>query len=319
MVLAAVGQICSTSSLTHNLAQCQNLAAKAAAAGAKALFLPEASDYIALNANESLSLAQPLSTSPFVLGLRSSAKQYALAINVGVHEPSHTPSPIDPSSPQTKLLNTLLWIAPTGEITQTYSKLHLFDVDLRPTGPLLRESDSVLPGNALTSPFTCPSLLPPTSQTETPTTSSLVPQIGLQICFDLRFPEPSLSLTRLGANILVYPSAFTIPTASAGHWETLLTARAIESQSWVIASAQYGRHNRVRKSWGESLVIGPWGDVRARLRRFEPKNAEETAAAAAAEYEPEPELWIGEIDMSQVEKVRREMPLKRRWDIYPQV
>lgn len=139
-------------------------------------------------------------------------------------------------------------------------------------------------------------------------------RLGLMICFDvrftfrpsrqgsiqltlaqLRFPEISLSIRRQGAEILTYPSAFTIPTGQA-HWEPLLRARAIETQSYVIAAAQVGRHNETRASYGHSMIVDPWGKVLAEL------GGEATG----------PELAIAEIDLESVERVRREMFLVRR-------
>ena len=134
---------------------------------------------------------------------------------------------------------------------------------------------------------------------------TLLGHIGLLICFDLRFPEPSLALRRMGAQIITYPSAFTVPTGKA-HWSTLLRARAIETQSFIIAAAQVGRHNERRVSWGHSMVIDPWGEVLAELGGVE-------------DWKGEPQLEVVELDMQKLERVRREMPLKRRADVYPEV
>ncbi|KUI57979.1 putative hydrolase nit2, partial [Cytospora mali] len=178
MAIAAVGQICSTSSMTHNLDQCVKLLSKAAEAGAKVLFLPEASDYIASSPQESLSLAKTESDSPFVQGLQVAARQHGIHVHVGIH----VPIPVKPSSPPTdndtcttttttttttKLLNRTIWILPTGEIdpTRNYDKLHLFDY------ANLRESAHTQAGTSLTRPFDTP-----------------VGRIGSLICFDLRFP-----------------------------------------------------------------------------------------------------------------------------------
>lgn len=118
----------------------------------------------------------------------------------------------------------------------------------------------------------------------------------------LRFPEISLALRRQEAQIITYPSAFTVPTGQA-HWETLLRARAIETQSYVIAAAQAGPHNAKRVSYGHSMIVNPWGQVVAQL---------------GGEFE-EPQIATAEIDMELLEKVRREVPLLRRTDIYPEV
>ncbi|KAF1989408.1 nitrilase [Aulographum hederae CBS 113979] len=286
MVLAAVGQICSTASMAHNLSQCRILVQKAVAAGAKTLFLPEASDYIASSPSESLSLCRPASQSEFVQGLQSLSRQHKLPINVGVHEPSDSDAQGNVAADQKKKMkNTLLWIDEMGEIVQRYQKVHLFDVEIE-NGPILRESDSTEAGNKLLPPFSTP-----------------VGKVGLMICFDLRFPEPSLHLHRLGATLLTYPSAFTVPTGLA-HWSPLLRARAIETQSYVIAAAQCGPHNEKRVSYGHSMVVSPWGEVVGEL---------------GGEWKGEPELLVCDVDAEKVESVRRGMPLKRRWDVYAEV
>lgn len=119
----------------------------------------------------------------------------------------------------------------------------------------------------------------------------------------LRFPEPSVSLRRQGAHIITYPSAFTVATGRA-HWSALLRARAIETQSYVIAAAQVGSHNEKRTSYGHSMIVSPWGDIVAEL---------------GGEKKDEPEIAVGEIDLERMEKIRKEMPLLRRTDVYPEV
>ncbi|KAF2472302.1 nitrilase-like protein [Lindgomyces ingoldianus] len=282
MPLAAIGQICSTPSMTNNLSQCLQLIQKASSAGASVLFLPEASDYIAPNAASTISLCQPVETSEFVLGLRKEARSHALPINVGVHEPAECGK---------KVKNTLLWINEEGEITQRYQKLHLFDVEIK-DGPILKESNSVEKGIRIENPF-----------------ETGLGKVGLLICFDLRFPEPSLALRHRGAQILTYPSAFTVPTGKA-HWETLLRARAIETQSYVIAAAQCGPHNeeKTRRSYGHGMIVDPWGKVVAELGGEEDEKGRGLDVGKIA---------VAEVDLGLVEKVRREVPLLRRTDVYP--
>ena len=191
-----------------------------------------------------------------------------LAINVGIHEPTKDGN---------RVHNTLIWVDNAGNILQRYQKLHLFDVNLE-GGPVLMESRSVEKGTKIVPTF------------ETP-----VGRVGLAICFDMRFPEIGLSLRRQNSQIIVFPSAFTIPTGKL-HWEPLLRARAIETQSYVIAAAQAGAHNEKRASYGHSMIISPLGQILAHL----------------GYSGSEPEIATAEIDLPLIEKTRREIPLLRR-------
>ncbi|KAK5942965.1 Carbon-nitrogen hydrolase [Knufia obscura] len=257
---------------------------------AKALFLPEASDYIGGSPSESVSLAKTIDDSPFVVGLQKLAKSHNLYINVGLHEPT--------SPPSSKILNTLLWISNSGDVLEQtrYKKLHLFDLDLsKVDGPVMKESNNTIAGDTIVPPFDSP-----------------IGQVGSQICFDLRFPEPAIRLRRLGANIIVYPSAFTVPTGQMGHWETLLRARAIESQCYIVAAAQCGRHNEKRTSYGDSMVVDPKGLIVGRLSKV--KNSDDEKVGAR-----EPELLVFELDEKVVEDARNGIPLQRRTDVYPEI
>lgn len=262
----------------HNLQQCQSLVQKASQAGAHALFLPEASDYIGPK-----SLCRSVSSSKFVIGLRASAKQYRLPIHVGIHEPGS----------DEKIKNTLIWIDEEGNITQRYQKLHLFDVDIS-NGPQLKESENVERGNELLDPFDSP-----------------VGKIGALICFDLRFPEAALALRARGAHIITYPSAFTTPTGKAGHWEVLLRARAMETQSYIIAAAQVGVHDEEgkRRSYGHSMIVDPWGKIIAELGGDD----------GGETWGGEGEIAVTEIDEAHSERIRREVPLLRRGDVYGEI
>ncbi|KAI9685971.1 MAG: Carbon-nitrogen hydrolase [Bathelium mastoideum] len=240
-----------------------------------AVFLPEASDYIAGSAAETVSLVKPVQESEFVLGIQEEARRTKLPINVGVHEPANGGK---------RVKNTLLWIDEAGEIVQRYQKLHLFDVEIE-NGPIIRESDSVEPGSSILPPF-----------------DTAVGRVGLTICFDLRFPEISLALKRQNAQIITFPSAFTVPTGTA-HWKPLLRARAIETQAYVLAAAQVGHHNQKRVSYGHSMIVSPWGEVLAEL------GGEDKG----------PEIITADINLADVQRIKKEMPLLRRTDVYPEV
>ena len=224
-----------------------------------------------------MSLVRSTENSLFVKGLQDEAKHYKLPINVGIHEPA---------TGAKRVKNTLIWIDEKGDLVQRYQKLHLFDVEIK-DGPILKESNSVEPGSAILPPF-----------------ETGLGLLGLMICFDLRFPALSARIRDLGAQVLTYPSAFTVPTGKV-HWETLLRARAIETQSYVIAAAQVGAHDEKRTSYGHSMIVDPWGKVVCELGGVEDW---ETASR-------EPSIGFGEVNLELLGKVRREMPLRPRRDI----
>lgn len=213
--------------------------------------------------------------------------------------------------PPTKLLNRTIWILPTGEIDPRarYDKLHLFDYGA------LRESAHTLAGSTLTPPFGSPA-----------------GRIGSLICFDMRFPEAALALAHpeggAPAQVLTYPSAFTVATGEA-HWEVLLRARAVESQCWVVAAAQVGWHHRAggagaggpggRVSYGRSMVVDPWGRVRVVLpgvREVEVAGAGGGGGEGSKEMVMEDgavgALGLVDVDLEEWERVRERMPLVRR-------
>ena len=157
----------------------------------------------------------------------------------------------------------------------------------------MRESNSTLPGTELTPPFQTPAGM-----------------LGMQICFDLRFPQPAALLRERGAQVLCYPSAFMVGTGTA-HWEVLLRARAVETQCWVVAPAQCGWHFEKgvgeRCSYGESLVVDPWGRVVGRGGKM---------SVGEGRREVEDELVVCEIDLEMVEEVRGQVPLRGGKDVY---
>ncbi len=148
------------------------------------------------------------------------------------------------------LFNTTLVFGPDGAERARYRKIHLFDATT-PSGAGYRESSLFGAGSEV---VTCDAL------------GASGPRLGLSICYDLRFPELFAALRSAGADIILVPSAFTVETGRA-HWEVLLRARAIETQCWIMAAATVGTHfdghGRPRETYGHSLIIDPWGDIRA--------------------------------------------------------
>jgi deaminated glutathione amidase len=144
-----------------------------------------------------------------------------------------------------KAYNTSLLFDPAGECLASYRKIHLFDVDLA-NGVSLRESDTRAHGEAVV-----------VAKTD-------LGSMGLSICYDLRFPELYRALAKRGADIIFVPSAFTAYTGEA-HWETLLRARAIENQAYLMAPDQFGKSAKSFETHGHSMIIDPWGQVIAEL------------------------------------------------------
>lgn len=240
------------------------------------IFLPEASDFISRNKEETLKLTTTLENSEFLSGLQETAKKENVWVSVGLHENTHIP---------TKVYNTHVVIDGEGQIRSTYRKLHLFNVDIE-NGPRLMESDSTLEGDKINEPVDTP-----------------IGKLGLETCYDMRFSELSIALRQRGAELLAFPSAFTIKTGMA-HWETLLRARAIETQTYVFASAQIGQHNEKRSSYGNAMIVDPWGTVIGRCND-----------------DHSPSLAIATIDLDYMKKIRTEMPVlnHRRTDVYPEI
>lgn len=286
----AIGQLCSSANLTKNLGIVTSLISRALDNDVKLIFFPEATDYLSQSAAHSRKLAQE--TPQFITNLQEEIRNLVqktskrIDVSIGVHLPS-TGSEVQAGDDRVK--NVLLYINYQGEILQTYQKLHLFDVDV-PNGPILKESRSVQPGRQI------PDII------DTP-----AGKLGTEICYDIRFPELSLKLREKGAQVLCFPSAFTMKTGEA-HWTLLARARAIDTQCFVVMPAQQGQHdvsdssweqesaNSVqRTSWGHSMVVDPWGTI--------------IAQSDATNISNEPELIIADLDWQLLESVRKNMPL----------
>lgn len=270
--LIAVCQMRSIADKEKNLEVLTDLAAEAKRRSAVMAFFPEACDYLADNKKDIVAMAEPLTGQTV-----ASYKEIAVKNNIwlslgGIHEASDNTE---------KIYNTHILINNEGQLVTAYRKIHLFDMDNKDTGVRLMESDYVLKGTQIVPPVLTP-----------------IGKLALSICYDMRFPELSLTLRNMGAQILTYPSAFTYQTGAA-HWEVMLRARAIENQCYVIAAAQTGAHNKKRVSWGHTMIVDPWGAVIAQC-------AEKTGIAVA------------EIDLALLEKVRKNMPCEehRRTDLY---
>lgn len=159
----------------------------------------------------------------------------------------------------------------SGNEKARYDKIHLFDADIGDTHGAYRESDEIEHGdNAVI--------------VETP-----LGLMGLAVCYDLRFPELFSIIRSKGASVISIPSAFTKITGQA-HWEVLVRARAIETQCWVLAANQGGRHSAKKETSGDSMIVDPWGRIASRIKSGEG-------------------VITAEINLDETEKIRRAMPL----------
>lgn len=235
VLTAAVVQLSSQADVTANLTRVGELVAAARAAGAELCALPENFAFMGEEVdkrNHAESLAEGGKILDF---LRETAEKHAIYLVAGGFPEKSD----DPARP----FNTSLLVGPNGATLAAYRKIHLFDVELA-DGTVLKESGGTRAGSE-------------------PVLAEVagVP-LGMTICYDLRFPELYRALVRSGARIVTVPAAFTLTTGK-DHWHTLLRARAIEDQVFVLAPAQTGKHPRGRQTYGKSLIVDPWGDVLA--------------------------------------------------------
>ena len=238
----AVVQMTSTDDLAGNLKAAREGVAEAAAQGAQWIALPENFAYLR---REGLPFpcAQDLSGEPaqwsgeIVDCLRELAARHRVWLLGGT-----LPERI---ADDQRVHNTSLLLDPEGRVAARYRKLHLFDVDLGSAGGgRFCESEIIAPGE------------------EVVVADAPFGPVGLSICYDVRFPELYRRMADRGARWITVPSAFA-PHTGKDHWEVLLRARAIESQCFVLAPAQCGRHSEDRASYGRSMIVDPWGLVLA--------------------------------------------------------
>ena len=235
----AVLQMVSRPDVAENLACAQQLVAQAAVQGAELLVLPEYFCGMGLRDTDKLAWAEPLGEGPIQAALAQWARTHGVWLVGGT-------VPLRADSPH-KVRNTCMLFDPQGQRAAHYDKIHLF----RFTTEAEHYDEAAV--------IECG---------QTPVVAPLIDrrgitwQLGLSVCYDLRFPELYRALVAQGANILLAPAAFTATTGQA-HWELLLRARAVENQCWMLAAAQGGAHANGRQTWGHSMVVDPWGQVLA--------------------------------------------------------
>jgi nitrilase len=261
MKVAAI-QMVSGISLDHNLAQAHQLLDQARSAGAHLAVLPEYFCFMGRRDADKLVLAETPGLGTVQDFLADTARELGLWI-VGGTLPMATDDP-------THAANASMVYDPKGQPAARYDKIHLFRYD---NGREHYDEAAVLTAGTAPTVF------------DLPDPEGHVWRVGMSVCYDLRFPE---LYRQLGADILLVPAAFTHTTGQA-HWEVLLRARAIENQAYVIASAQGGTHENGRQTWGQTMVIDPWGVV-------------------LGQHAVGPGVVVCDIDRTHLQQVRRQLP-----------
>ena len=259
-IKVACVQLRASDDMRENIATASSLIRQAAKDGAHFIATPENTNLMALDGGAKLDQTfaeKDDPTVPAFAALANDLNVWLLAGSVAI------------KVSDSKTANRSYLFGPDGKIEARYDKIHLFDVDVG-GGETYRESDTVAPGG------------------EAVVVSLPWGRIGLSVCYDLRFPQLYRTLAKAGAEILMVPSAFTVPTGKA-HWHTLLKARVIENEAFVMAPAQGGTHANGRKTYGHSLIISPWGEI-------------------LAEAGDDPGIIAAEIDLAEIAAVRSRLP-----------
>ncbi len=229
---AGLVQMRSGRDMARNLIDASDLIRQAASGGASFVLTPEVTNIFEPDKERLKAVTMLETEDPSVVSFSNLAKELSIVLHVGS---------LALRGDDGKLVNRGILFDRDGKKIAHYDKIHLFDIDL-PTGESHRESHTYTAGK-----------------------SAIVARLpfcnlGLAICYDVRFPRLFNTLANGSAQVIVVPAAFTVPTGLA-HWHVLLRARAIETGSFVLAAAQGGEHDSGRATFGHSLAISPWGEV----------------------------------------------------------
>jgi deaminated glutathione amidase len=265
VIRAAAVQLSSTPDRARNLEVADRLTREAAARGATLVVLPE--KWAALGTPEQTAAAAEPLDGPALTWARATARELGIDLVAGSIAEAGGPGTAGEAGGRGH--NTSVHVGPDGADRATYRKIHLFDVSVG--GRTYRESEHEAPGEEVV-------LSRAADGTE----------LGLSVCYDLRFPELYRELAVRGARVVTVPAAFTLATTRE-HWEVLLRARAIEDQCFVVAPNQIGEHAPGLRSGGRSMIVDPWGLVLAQA--------------------PDRECVItADLDLGGLERVRAEFP-----------
>jgi predicted amidohydrolase len=255
---AAAVQLQSTPDRDRNLEAADRLTRAAASAGAELVVLPEKWPVLG-TPEQTIAAAEPYD-GPVLRWASGLARELGIDLVAGS---------FSERTDAERGANTSIHLGPDGEVKATYRKIHMFDVEVG--GKVYKESEHEAPGDEVVNSETASGV-----------------NLGLTICYDLRFPELYRILAVKGAQVIAVPAAFTLATTRE-HWEVLLRARAIEDQAFVVAANQVGEHAPGYRSGGRSMIVDPWGVVLAQA--------------------PDQETFItAELDLERQAEIRRTLP-----------
>lgn len=258
---AALVQTCTSREVARNLSEIGAMIREAASAGADYVQTPEVTTVLETDSKRMPDVILPEAGNPALAHYADLARELGIWLHIGS---------MAVATDEPRYANRAYLFAPTGQLAARYDKIHMFDVQIG-EGQNYRESKRYAPGTA--------SVL-----ADLPWGT-----LGITICYDMRFPGLYRALAKAGAEMIAVPSSFTVPTGKA-HWHTLLRARAIETQCFVLAAAQAGDHECGRQTYGHSIIISPWGEVLAEA------DGETTGIISAT------------IDLAEVDKARGRIP-----------
>jgi predicted amidohydrolase len=268
---AACVQLCSSDQIADNLQQASDWIHEAAKQGARLIVTPEMTGFFDMRAGRLLTHAQIEQDDKVLAALRTLAARLKINLIIGS---------LAIKVSDTHCVNRSYFIDPHGEIRARYDKIHLFDVCVD-DGQVYQESARIQPGEQAV-------LVAANYPAADRAQNDVSYNVGLSICYDLRFAYLYRTLAQAGADIITIPAAFTVPTGAA-HWHVLVRARAIETGCFILAAAQHGSHSDGRRTYGHSLIIDPWGNI-------------------LAERTQDPGIILATIDLNQVGQARRKIP-----------
>jgi nitrilase len=242
--VAAVIQMTTSPDVEANLAAARGLLERAHAQGAVLAALPENFAIMGRKEADKVAVAEIAGEGPIQAFLGHTARELGMWIVGGT-------IPLRDEAEQGRVAAASLVFDERGRNVARYDKIHLFDVDIPGREERYRESATVVPG------------------VQPMVTTTPLGRLGMAVCYDVRFPELFRVLQAQGAEVFSLPSAFTAPTGRA-HWELLVRARAVENLCYVLAPAQSGTHENGRETYGDSMIVDPWGHVVARVAEAGP-------------------------------------------------